>query len=626
MAFTQDFNCGAHHARVVNRFKPSPDGVRWEVEITGQGAPFSVPVVTRLQYPVTPGVRFWTAWADPDPKDDKDKQWRDPLVTMPPANRTLYYGATPVRRAEQRRGFPPSLNSLVTLPLATFSEAKPDAGLTLALALDDVMLDLTMAARADGTVTFTRLNHRIAANAPLRFAMDLVAHESGWRGGLRFMEARYPSYFKPYDPKARGLLGTSAYSSGDVPFDAAKMRAMAFTTNWMASFDFPYMGLFVPPVAANEEWERFPGDSRGEYTPGQRGRNGRTSIARMANYAANMRAKGFHVLNYFNVTEFGDHIAWPLPAPQPGSPRWDDPAHFIADHFPAAVMLQPNGQPVYTWGRSVVMDPGEPAYQAFLLDQVRTHMRDFPASDGLCIDRLDWLRLYNLTADDGVTWYEGAPARSLLRSWHQILPQLAKEVHAAGKFVFVNNHLKRADLLPDIDGIFDEHTPMASSLNTTALLCLSRPMLSWTDKEDNLRPDPDAYFQRHLHMGTVPMAPFPANDHSIAPGEWVDRQYLDYGPLMTALRGREWVLTPHAVEVAGNTAKANLFKTPDGFIVPVTFGGAEATITLRGVNAARAEVIHPGEKQWTPLKVVSARSGASLTVPLTRGCAMLRLR
>ena len=32
-----------------------------------------------------------------------------------------------------------------------------------------------------------------------------------------------------------------------------------------------------------------------------------------------------------------------------------------------------------------------------------------PDSDGICIDRVDWLRLYNRQADDGVTWIDGKP-------------------------------------------------------------------------------------------------------------------------------------------------------------------------------------------------------------------------
>jgi hypothetical protein len=143
-----------------------------------------------------------------------------------------------------------------------------------------------------------------------------------------------------------------------------------------------------------------------------------------------------------------------------------------------------------------------------------------------------------------------------------------------------------------------------------------------------LRPDPDAYFQRHLLLGAYPMAPFPGNDHSIAPGAWVDRQYLDYGPMLDAMRGKKWVLSPHAVSAVANAGKVNLFQTPQGYVVPVTFGGArEVTVELRGIQASQAAALHPGSAEWEPLKIAGgARGVLRVTVPLRRGCAMLRLK
>ncbi len=296
---------------------------------------------------------------------------------------------------------------------------------------------------------FSRLFHRIAAERPVRFAMDLVPHEADWRGGLRFLVSHYPAYFNPSNPTADDMAGTSAYASSLASFDADKMRRMAFRTNWMASFDFPYMGLFIPPVGDDESWDRFSGDSGGEYTPAQRGRNGRTSIRQMADYSVRMREQGFYVLNYFNVTEFGEHIAWP---PKPTSPDasagdWRDASAFLRTHFDSAMMRQPDGKPYFTWGGAVAMDPGEPAYQAYLLQQVRLHIQKFPASSGLCIDRMDWLRLYNPAGDDGVSWFDDRPVRSLVVSWHDLIDKLAADLHGSGKVLFCNNHTKRVDLL-----------------------------------------------------------------------------------------------------------------------------------------------------------------------------------
>lgn len=186
------------------------------------------------------------------------------------------------------------------------------------------------------------------------------------------------------------------------------------------------------------------------------------------------------------------------------------------------------------------------------------------------------------------------------------------------------------DLLDQVDGFFDEFTYSGAALNTTALQAIRKPALGWTAKADDLKPDADAFFQKYLYLGVYPMAPFPGNDHSLAPGEWVDRQYLDYGPLLEAMRGKKWVLAPHAVEVAGGSARANLFEVPGGYVIPLVFGGGNARVRIGGVGRQatgwRAEFLHPGETEWKPVRVRRERGALAADVPLRRGCAMLRLR
>ena len=640
ITFEREISCGQFRAHAVDRFGPTADGIRWRVEIIGEGEPWTTPIEFQLHYPVTPDLQFWTAWADPDPAPDVMRVaadagkpaaevktgglvWHDPLRCMPPRNRKFYYGAPPFDKANPRQGFAPSETDLFSIPVATFSEPTYDAGLSVTLALDDTLLDLTLDTSEDGSIVFTHLFHRISAQAPVILTVDLVAHEAGWRGGLRYLVQQYPEYFDPANCQlANDLAGTAAYASSKGPtFDPTKMRAMAFRTNWMASYDFPYMGLFLPPVADNVPWPRFSRDHSGS--------NGSTTVQELARYAQHMRELGFHVLNYFNVTEFGARMPELMKGAEanPAAAGWEDAGQYLRSHFPAAMMHKPDGTPYYTWGGGVAMDR-EPAYQKHLLDQARRQVMSFPYSDGFCIDRLDWLRFYNQNGDDHVSWFDGNAAESLVISWHQLMSKLAPEVHAAGKVLFCNNHTKRIDLLCGIDGIYDEFGDFPASLNTTSLLGVHRPVLGWTRNADNLRPDPDAHFQRNLYLGVFPTAPFPGNDHSIAPDPWVDRQYLDYGPLLDAMRGKRWVLTPDPIRVLSSAASVNLFETPGGFVAPVMLGGTDkqAIVELEGIEAHSVEVLHPGSSAWKSLQLESERSGnIRITVPLIRGCAVLRL-
>ena len=83
----------------------------------------------------------------------------------------------------------------------------------------------------------------------LKFSYDIVIHEADWRGGLRWMSSTYPEYFNPVNSVADEMAGTGGYSDSDVDFDVEKMKKMSFSVNWRASFDFPYMGMFIPPVS-----------------------------------------------------------------------------------------------------------------------------------------------------------------------------------------------------------------------------------------------------------------------------------------------------------------------------------------------------------------------------------------
>jgi hypothetical protein len=94
------------------------------------------------------------------------------------------------------------------------------------------------------------------------------------------------------------------------------------------------------------------------------------------------------------------------------------------------------------------------------------------------------------------------------------------------------------------------------------------------------------------------------------------------------------VLLPHVISIDGQGVKANLFRVPEGYIVPITFGGSasSATVTLRGIpeifvsKKIRCELIRPGETQWQNCEFRRSENTITQRVPLLRGCAMVRLR
>jgi hypothetical protein len=455
--------------------------------------------------------------------------------------------------------------------------------------------------------------------------MDLVPHAADCRGGLGWMVQRYSEYFNPPNPKADAMAGCGAYSADERQFDTANLRRMAFRINWKSSEDFAYMGMFLPPMPHdNTTWQR------GTDEPPIPGKPSFNSYKSLNDYSRWMRGQGFHVLNYFNVTEFGRNMRWPAPPRKAAAEAdlWKDPNEFFYAKLENALLLE-NDRPIGTCYKAFAVDVGEPCYQQFILEQARRQIDKLPDSSGICIDRLDWLRYYNHRGDDGISWVDGRPARLLYQSWHSLLEKLGPMMHQADKVIFVNNHVKRLELLRHVDGIYCEFCQTGPALNSTGLLTLRKPGVGWTVNPGTLRPDPDAFFQRHLHMGVYPTAPYPGNNHCIGPDVWAEKQYLDYGPLLDAMRGKKWVLAPHCVEVVGGTAKANLFEVPCGYALPVTFGGKAATIRIRGIaglESVDCAAIHPGIEKPACLTGKFKDGRLELAVPLVRGCAMVMLK
>ena len=604
-------------ARVGERFRPTADSIRWEIEVQSADAPWSTGIQTWLDWPETgEPLRYWTVWDDPEQRHDL---WRDPLVPQPLATRRLWYGAAPWN-GEERAGGTYNLAARFSVPLLTVLEPGQDLGLSLVLSPEDTLREIALDTQAGGRVAFTRSAHRLGEGRVVRFAMDLVPGAGDWRGGLGWMTRRYAAYFDPPLPAVARLAGLGGYSDWAGEVDAGRLRQMGFTVNWAASFDFPYMGMFLPPIGADEPYRRIVKDDW-------------ITIAGMRAAARRWRQRGFYQLNYFNVTEFGAGPGTPAgvdPALGPAD-QWRNGTNALFNLVPDGVLRVRTGETFPSWQGSIVMDCGGPKYRDFLLDQARRHVAELPDSAGICIDRLDWLRVYNFQADDGVSWLQGRPCRSLYASWAELLAAMGPIFHQQGKFIFNNLLVNRTELMRHADAVYHEHGDWPWEVNAAALQSVRKPCLVWTHGEPDLQPDPDAYFQRHLHLGVFPTAPVPGNDHAIAPSPAIDRWYRDYGPMLAALRGKQWVLTPHVVAVAGAAAKANVFAVPGGYVVPVTFGGAAARVELQvrlpvpagtGLSAA---VLHPGSEQLVPVACTGHADGWRIGVPLQRGCALVRI-
>ena len=300
---------------------------------------------------------------------------------------------------------------------------------------------------------------------------------------------------------------------------------------------------------------------------------------------------------------------------------------------PASQITNWNDCPVYSnWENAVVMDPAEPKYQHFLIEQARLQVDKINA-DGICIDRMDWADYYNGNADDGISFFEGKETRSLVSSWNQTLARISSILHQAGKVIFSNPLCRRIDLMQHIDGIYDEYGNFPSSINLCAQMAFLKPIIAWTRNKEDLLPNPDAYLQRYLYLGSFLTIPFPGNDHTITPDAGVEQTYLAYGPLFNAMKGRRWLLVPNIISVEQQLAKANIFMVGDKLLIPVIFGNQLSSVQvslhlpkeLATGKTAIVKLMQPGDREWSTLKTIQMNENLILQVPLKKGCALISI-
>lgn len=651
-----------HSIQLIEVFTVKNNSIRWDMSISDNGNFWTTPIETHLKYPASSEVKFWAPWADP--RGDISKggtdnalianaiinsgdlsaftSWADPLESIPLEDNLWHYGAPRYEYENPGILYCPFQGDVLTVPMVSFLETKDDLGLSLVLSPEDTLLDINLETTKNGDVKFSRFNHRMGEGKTIKFSADIVPHQADWRSSFGWTVERYSDYFYPTNPLSKQISGTGAYSNSDAAFDVEKMKKMAFRVNWRASFDFPYMGMFIPPVSNEEVWPSFvrhKNIGKVERKP--------TSIPVMEDYCKRMADNDFYVLSYFNVTEFGTQIEYPQPEYKPAKDeaKWMDANNYLYTNLADAMLFVPEqqkpvldkgiysavpGKPFFTWEKAVALDPGVKSYQDFLVEQAQNVVAKTPSSYGICIDRMDWTRFYNHNTDDGVSWMGNQPVGSLYMSWMEIMKRIHPIFHDNNKVIYVNNHVKRIEQLKYVDGIFDEFTYAGASLNAIAFLGSKKSTLGWISNDEQLQPNPDEIMQKFLYMGVFPMAPFPGNDHSMRPSKLADRVYLDYGILFNQIRGKEWVLEPHVIETT-SSAKVNLFKTLEGYTIPVVHADnlENVEVIVRKEELLKDDLkiyaYYPGDEK--PILIRSAVKDNKLVIkaPIKRNCVLLKI-
>ena len=636
--------------------------IHWNVEIEGFGKPWSTAIETHVRYQDAGSLLFWTSWGDPDqhfPADSDQvckKTWSDPFEAQPFTDAYLTYGEHCV------------LGASYCIPVISVFNKTKDAGFTIALSPRDSLLDMRMSITREGNIIQSHNYQRIQKGRTIRFHHIIYAHQSDWRAVMAQYVKQYPEYFYPNISKAGEISGLGAYSTYEGNLDVKKFTKMGGIVNWKASYDFPFYGMWIPDVKSDDEkYRRFDIGYKGILNPLP---VSYTSISQMRHYFKQMHENGFRTLAYLCITEFGTEIKFNYTGKTDDTSTCVKQANeYLYDHLKSAILYGSHDQlcelfrtkdqhmkmtplfhqePYHSWINSVAMDPGDSVFADFIMQQVLKHLDKFPDIDGFGIDRMDWLGEYNWKADDGLSMVGGKPVRSIVNSWKSILSRIGPVIHARGKGIFVNPHLHRIDVMKETDGIFNEGGFHASKMNMTAMLCMFKPAFCWTAPSkmgtDNgkeviqmtdfckmiLNWDIDEYLQRHLLMGVFPMAPYPGNDHSILPDPEIEKHYLEYGDMFTAIHEKKYILISHVIEVEGKQAKANIFETSKNYVIPIVFGKtSHVRVIIHNLQSLlsqanlKATVLYPGKNLKEPIVCQRDKNNLIFEVKPEKGAALI---
>jgi hypothetical protein len=299
------------------------------------------------------------------------------------------------------------------------------------------------------------------------------------------------------------------------------------------------------------------------------------------------------VLGYFNGWELGQEMNEPYP-PNPAScptepyDLWRNSPCFIHARLDAALCRDASGGfQRGGWDGDTMLDPGTSLYRAFLVEMVRNHLDMEPHFMGLASDGIR--ACLNHNGDDRVSCVTVAnetcvPVQDGFTAWASLMAEVGPMLHDRDKIFSANTiNGPHVHLLKHVDLVITEQNANdLAVLNVHAWLGVAKPVVMWTTGASTSDGQgADYFFQRLLHRGLFPMPPMPSADHSIQPGSpAVHAQYDAYGPLFNALRGRTWVLRPHAVSVrVVNTtipAAATAADSRNGG------GGGDDTVKMRG--------------------------------------------
>ena len=205
-------------------------------------------------------------------------------------------------------------------------------------------------------------------------------------------------------------------------------------------------------------------------------------------------------------------------------------------------------------------------YGRQILEQQKQMIELYPEAVGFFFDDLDVAGV-DFAHNDDLTVVHNRPAHDLSKTFSLLGPSLTQMVHDAGKLVLGVS----PSTISSCAGIDIFCLKDTDNFGNVALMSLDRPTVSLPISGIPLSAEETEYrIQRHLVWGVMPAAQLLANYPELSAA---------YRPLYLSLKGRQWVLEPHALSLPEGI-RGQIFRVP--------------SIDRPGRNDIQVTVVRPG--------------------------------
>jgi len=446
-------------------------------------------------------------------------------------------------------------------------------------------------------------------------SLYVAVHAGDWRAGLGWIFNRYREYFVPQNTKIFEQEGVMHYG---------KLLSERRVREWARVMGFKWQEIpyfrdvlaWGPNVPSREPWDAVWPDIPEIKVKGM-------TYRKANDYVKMLKKYGVAAFLYHNSGDFSRQIA--------------------EKNYPESIIRLADGSKHPGWrdsdagappeAKGVFMnpDPDRP-YGQWVLRELAAMFQRFPGLAGIFIDQCCYPR-FDYGKDDGRTMVDNRRCEFTQYSYMKLHERIWAFLKQRGKTTFANGPYC-PQIQKHCDGIMAEGTYVQMAYFALAkplvLLQVGESACKWCLRYGafpHVAPLGRSYDSFHLNED-----PLPKDQVTI---------YRKYLPLIEFMRGRKWVLTPHALTLPPN-CDGNIFETQNGnYIVTVMSTersmlerqAKHAAVTVRirlrdGKSIRKAELLSVDAASPVPVKLVRHGQDIFFDVPrfITAGVVHLQKR